>query len=450
MFTNYLYLKKWIKKIFNVEKIKTLTFYILLFLIPFKTSKHFFISESILNGKIIDYFLPTIYIQDFLIIIFILFSLISFLKKRNSKVISKYQKIISLMFLLFIPLLLFFNHQYLKDKIFIIKYLRVIEYIFLIVSILIQKKNFLDVKKITIIFSLSSLLISLIVIGEFILQQSLGFKFLGEWDFNSNTSGLATFYLNGFNIIRPGATFPHPNIIAFYVSLISSLNIYLLFIKRQKRYLFIFLINTLAIALLFSKIGYLLFFINIIISSIYLSFIHRDKLETRLKSKNKLFAVFIIIIILMISPLFIIRTNSLLLSDYSSLERRYFLNEIAIRSIEKNIIKGVGLNRFLFQFNSDDFSNLYSFVQPVHNFYLLFLSENGIIVFILFLFILLFGLFLQIDLFIDKEKNFFRLFLIIFCILFIIASFWDHYFYSLFQGNLIFSVFISLSLLYRE
>ena len=147
MITNYLYLKKWIKKIFNVEKIKTLTFYILLFLIPFKTSKHFFISESILNGKIIDYFLPTIYIQDFLIIIFILFSLISFLKKRNSKVISKYQKIISLMFLLFIPLLLFFNHQYLKDKIFIIKYLRVIEYIFLIVSILIQKKNFLDVKK---------------------------------------------------------------------------------------------------------------------------------------------------------------------------------------------------------------------------------------------------------------------------------------------------------------
>ena len=126
------------------------------------------------------------------------------------------------------------------------------------------------------------------------------------------------------------------------------------------------------------------------------------------------------------------------------------LNEIAIRSIKNNLIKGVGLNRFLLQFNSEDFSNLYSFVQPVHNFYYLYLSENGIILFLLFMFIFLYGFFLQMNLFIDKEKNFYRLFLIMFFVVFIIASFWDHYLYSLFQGNLITSIFIALSLFYRE
>lgn len=441
-----------IVNVLYVDKIKTILFYLLIFSLPFQTSKYFFTSEAIINGKLIDYFLPRLYLHDFLIVGFIFFSLFSFLISKKRVKITLYQKLVFIISLISLIILPFLNRNFLNTIPFLIKYLRIAEFSIFIIALGLQKKTFYHFNQIFRLFILSPLIVSIILLGEFIFQHSLGFKWLGEWKFASEDAGLATIFIRGYQLIRPRGTFPHPNIAAFYLSLSTPLSLYYFMQSKKKRHLVVLILNILGVIICFSRVGYVLLGTSFLIVSLFCSLITRDDLGGRqINQISTSGGVILGTIFLFFLTLFSLRTSSLLGPDYSSLERRFILADIGQKFIIQNFFTGVGLNRFLFNLDSLDYLALNSFLQPVHNFHLLFLAENGVFIFLIFIAVFLFALFLQLIIFISSKpaKSFPTLYLIMALLLFFLASFWDHYFYSLFQGNLLLVLFLGLSLFYR-
>jgi hypothetical protein len=55
---------------------------------------------------------------------------------------------------------------------------------------------------------------SLVMLGEWLDQSSLGWQWIGEWSFGVGTPGIAKVILGGQNYLRPMGTFAHANIVA--------------------------------------------------------------------------------------------------------------------------------------------------------------------------------------------------------------------------------------------
>ena len=128
---------------------------------------------------------------------------------------------------------------------------------------------------------------------------------------------------------------------------------------------------------------------------------------------------------------------------------RLALNESALSMWKQYSLLGVGLGNFLVVLPSVLPSRIIYFLQPVHNIYLLLLSEIGVIGICLFL--LLGVYFVKHELRImnyGKTKERHVLFSIIHYSLFaiLLLGFVDHYPLSLQQGRLFFTLLISLNL----
>jgi O-antigen ligase len=113
------------------------------------------------------------------------------------------------------------------------------------------------------------------------------------------------------------------------------------------------------------------------------------------------------------------------------------LANAAILMFQKNPLLGVGLNNFLSNLPLFLSQKNYLLIQPVHNIYLLVLSELGIIGFFFFLILLFFSLRTIL-----KNKN-----LVVAVLLFevLFLGLFDHYFLTLQQGQLLFALIIGLS-----
>ena len=103
----------------------------------------------------------------------------------------------------------------------------------------------------------------------------------------------------------------------------------------------------------------------------------------------------------------------------------------------KNPLFGVGINSFLPSLPDFIIQQKTFFIQPVHNIYLLILSQIGIVGFSFFVF-LLFKTFRKIL----KIKNYL---IGILLIEILILGFFDHYFLTLQQGQLLFALVLGLS-----
>lgn len=74
-------------------------------------------------------------------------------------------------------------------------------------------------QKIAICLAVGMILTGILAIGQVMQQGSLGglWYFLGERSFSAETPGIANAVLNGALVLRPYATFPHPNVLAWYL-----------------------------------------------------------------------------------------------------------------------------------------------------------------------------------------------------------------------------------------
>ncbi len=349
-----------------MSQLKQTLLYTLLSLLIFLTPSNLFFklyeNTAYINGLKIDYLIPKVYLTDLIIIIFII---IFFTRQIINRKIW--------LPLLFITTLQFISVNKLTSGYFLIRTIMLIVFLKLILTqqkyLKIYQKKYLNYAlAITLIFQ------SLLSYYQFFFQKSFAsYFFLGEGKLNSY-AGIAKTSINGAEKILPYGTTAHPNVLGGMLSI----------------YLLIYLVNSKQVGYLIKKIVIILSITALLLTqsiSAILTFIlgygliiNKNKINligklTNLTSKQKILLP-IAVFFFTLASLFIFNR---FYPQNTSITRRNSLNLASLTMIRNNTFFGVGVNNFTARVEEyKDNSEVVRFVQPVHNVFLLILSELGI------------------------------------------------------------------------
>ncbi len=386
-------------------------FSLFLLFIPTQLGKHFFLPFSYLSGVRVDYLAPTVYLTDILVLLLAVFNFKLVLKFFKNKLI-----IISL-FLLLINIIF--------SKLPEISFYWSLKIIELLIIFSLAKKILTTLKE-------KYILIALLISGSFQLFLSLTqminkhsvqgvFYYFGERLLSLSAPGIAKASLGGVEILRPYGTFSHPNSLAgFFLLLYFFVLTYKKFDRHLAlKYLFLF-ISSILIFISFSKIAIITF---LILNIIY--FILNKKFDCKLCKVARMTVLFIV------SLIFLQATT-----DPLTVSKRIELVKNSLEIILRYPIQGVGLGSYLIE-QAKFSSKFYLFFnQPVHNIFLLFLSEAGLVI----------GGFLSYQLirFLTKKHLSKEQWILIFVV--ILTGLFDHYWITLQQNFLLMGLVIGVSL----
>ena len=387
----------------NLEKV---LFFLTLLFLPTQLGRHFWPQFSFVYSLPIDYLSPVLYFWDILVI----FLFVVFLFQKRS-----FNKTALNLFYFFIltqvlSLLLTVNtgagfvrlEQYLIAGIF---------------GVFIASFEKSEIKNVYLPLTVAVLGEAFLSILQFLKSETIGLWILGERSFTISTPGIAKFDFYGREFLRPYGTFPHPNVLAGFL-LISLL------ILPKKSYLTILAGITLLLTV--SRVV----LIGAFVSAIFI-----------FNSQGKKILILIFVLLL---PILYTRYFSLFNFDSLTLLRREELVVTAIKLWTKNPLLGVGLNNFIPNGADLLLSGPSRFLQPVHNIFLLTLSETGIVGLIGLIVLIGYPIFVLIKLY-PKPFTLTPMLLIWSVIIFL--GMFDHYFLTLPQGyRLLFLVWgLSLS-----
>lgn len=416
---------------------------LLLVCLPFQLGKHFWPQFSYVLGLKIDFLSPTLYLQDLMVIILILCWL---LDKSKNKFTKKSLIIpISCIFVSALNILFSINHW-----VSLFWWIRLAELMSL--GVIVCQNSYLVVRN--LYRYLPFWLIFEFVLGviQFLKQSSVGglFWFFGERSFNIFTPGIARSNWLGNVLLRPYGTFSHPNSLAGFI-LVS-----LILIMGKSKLRLIDKIGVicgfLLIILEFSRTVWLFVFILSLIyvfRMLYLNF--------KRKSGSLNFTYLFVLVCLGLMTFLFLKTTI----DPSSFTARADLARVAIKLIRERPLLGIGGNSFILALaNEPNFWHYLYWLQPVHNIYLLVGSELGLTGLILFSVLIyltirkLFDCYLA-SLLIKQDIKILRyqdnkltesslsLIVALFTILF--TGLFDHYWLTLIQNQLLFSIIFGLS-----
>ncbi|MBP9690509.1 hypothetical protein KBD81_00355 [Candidatus Woesebacteria bacterium] len=336
--------------------------YLFLFLLPIQLGTFFFIPESYINGIRIDYLAPAIYLTDLIAFALILFNI----KKLLSILLSNIKKIPVLLLILGVILNVSFAIEPLIALYRVVKILEVLA-IFMIIKE--WKANSLHVL-------LAFLMGAAVQLGLMIFQVTQGHSmqglayFLGERAFSLSTPAIAKVSLQGIEILRGYGTFPHPNALAGFYLLLYTFFLY----KKPPTILptndyrpttltpLFLALCTLLILFSFSKISMLGL---VLVTSIY---VLKEKYECIICGISKMG-------IPLVLTLLVFATQG----DAESLEKRMYLAQSSLIIIKEHLLTGVGMGNYLYAQAAFPIPYKYVFLQPVHNIFLLMVTELGIL-----------------------------------------------------------------------
>jgi len=319
---------------------------------------------------------------------------------------------------------------------------------------------------------------SLLGIVQFVHNSSLGLHFLGESILGPNIDGVAKLLIDGEKHIRAYGTFPHPNILAGFL-LIPLFLIITELIQRKLRpttlqpsfiqeddanhlpcaektpstraskvshgtilgfipidFLWpLFFLMGLGFALTFSRSAFVGLFFGLLIYVILIAC--TQDLIKKLKNSLRILPLFFIVFTLIIIALL----NTTSIFSGQSLQERKLFQYVSYETILIHPARGVGIGQFVLN-EYQLHPNLESWqYQPVHNLYLLVFGELGAIGFFL---LLLFLISIILRVFAHKKARGNSILTICsFCCIifsFLIVSFFDHYFWDIKLGTIIFVI----------
>jgi len=402
------------------EKIENFIFALLLFLFPSQLALHFWPESSFVFGIRVDYLSPAIYLTDILILVLIGFW--AFGRWSDFiKTLKKYRKTIYIFVLLAGTNILFSTFSQLS----FFRWLKYLE--FLIFAIYLKSKENYPLTPLY----LSAVFFSFIGILQFATGGTLGgiMYFFGERLFDISTPGIALFNINGREFLRAYSTFAHPNSMAGYL---GALSIYLLLSKRLKELnykLLGFGIILLGFVLTFSTSAFVAVLLSLLIYKMLVKYQPKDKLVD-----------FLLTVVVAMSILQIpLSGNGFIVREFTTerVAQRLTLAKGAGEMILKHPIFGEGLNTFipnLSNYQTKD-GNAIWLLQPVHNIFLLVLSEIGIIGLLIFM-VLIYSVLKKSQ----KKKEYYLLIPLVFIIL---TGTTDHYWLTIQQNNLLLAFLIS-------
>lgn len=377
----------------------------LVYLLPTQLAYHFWLKSSYIYGIRVDYLSSAIYLTDILIVL-----LLPYIKKGFRLLFP----------VVFFALINIFFAQ--LPLVTLLKWLVIFKLIILGLYF-----YYCDLRKLknTVVFALSLSLITVFLIGliQFLLQRTIGgfFYFLGERSFTYLTPGISLMNLLGKNLMRAYAIFSHPNSFAGFV-VVSFLIILSFYFEKAKslfmKPFFLFIVVILSLLLTLS--------LNAIlgIGFVIMLFFLLNKYPKIIKKMKAFIPVVLISFSLLFGAVSSILPKDALFKE--AYKERVVLAGKAIEVFSKKPVLGAGLNNFFFAAKT---------TQPAHNIYLIILCETGIVGTLIF-YLLLTKLF-------TRKLNRYLFLAVIFVL---ITGFFDHYWFTLQQNQLILSLLLGLSL----
>lgn len=360
-----------------LTKLQTGLTVILIFIIP--TNLFFKLTEqaAYVDGLLIDYLIPKIYLQDIVILLTLLTTVIKFLlsERKDLKLKTHLKQVLNwlkshpiipiLLLLFFVRQLVAFNQTASTWSL--------VRLIMLAGWFIWFKRNQKPTKNSVIYWPLLfSLAFQTALTGFQLLtqEQLVGYLFLGEPDL-TQPFGLAQGTLFNRQIVLPYGTSAHPNLlagwslIAWWVIQTKTETIFRhnhwqkIFILISTIFHILILIATQSIsAILATALGLILLIIK--------------KSQTSL-SQLKLLGT---ILILVLGPIGLTLIGGKVI--HPSISRRNNLNQASLAMIADQPLLGIGLNNFTVKLESYATNpEIIRFVQPVHHFVLLWAAETG-------------------------------------------------------------------------
>ncbi len=377
----------------NLKKVEQGLFFLTLLFLPTQLGRHFWPQFSFVYSLPIDYLSPTLYFWDILVLCLWVVFLIS------GKHISRLALIFFYFFILTQAISLVFNTDASG-----VGLIRLEQYTIAgLFGVYIASSKFkIQNSKFSLPLSMALLGESVLAIMQFLKGGSLGFWILGERAFSLSTPAIAKFDFYGREFLRPYGTFPHPNVLAAFM-LISLM---LLPIRRWS-----LVLGGLTILLTVSRVALIAGFALVM-------FIF--------KKNRKL----VILFVLFLLPVLYTRYASIFNFDNLTFLRREQLSLTAFTLWTKHPLFGVGLNNFIPSAADFLLSGPNRFLQPVHNIFLLSLSETGLIGLVGLISLIGYPIFKLVKFQISNFK--FQILTIWATIIFL--GMFDHYFLTLPQG----------------
>lgn len=391
-------------------KLHQIFFWLLLFFLPVQLGKHFWPDFSFVLGLRVDYLSPTLYLTDFFVLAVLLFW--AFDLKAARLTIKKFSLPLIILFFLLLNCFLAQNQGAAFYKLAKIT-------IFAFLSFYVAQ-NPAAPSLIRASLPWAVIYSSLLAIAQLVKQAALGgpFYWLGERTFNAVTPGIAKAVVGGRLVMRPYATFPHPNALAGFLLVAFVL------MKNPRNFRegsiqrLAMVLSFLAIVISFSRSVWL-------VGLLLLAFtVYRQRFKKRL-------LVLLPILICLILLVWFGKE----LSGREAIQQRLQLIKLAILMIKQNPLAGVGLNNFISQLPfSTGWRRL---LQPVHNIFLLVAAETGLVGLMIFLWFL----FLTTKrLLLTNRRTLMTAFTVI-----LTLGLFDHYWFTLQQTQLLFSIILGLA-----
>ena len=415
-------------------------FYLLCTALPIQLGKHFFFPFSTISGVRVDYLAPTVYLTDIIVFFVIISSLITFIKHRTK---SQKQRILKgnnkrtlfvICYVFSVICYLLFNSLFVASNVgaALYRFIKISEFIALGLSIIYLRPK---IHTTILSFSIGLFYTALIAMAQFLLQRSVGgwLWFLGERSFTSVTPSIAAFSWGGKMFLRSYATFAHPNVLGGYLSAVLTLIASRLFTRETRVriwYIVCFVLGATALVLTFSRVSCVIGLAGM--GTVCLARLPKraGRPIFRLPANHVLYVILCASIIIS-SFIFLF----LPLNDKSVYERKLLTQE-AIKIAAFHPVFGAGLNNFSKFAAKNLFHQASPYIfQPVHSIYLLTLAETGIVGVVL--------LFIFIAWFFRQAQNTPFLLKVVFIQLLILGMF-DHYLFTLQQGQLLFTIVIAL------
>ncbi len=356
-------------------------------------------------GRRVDYLSPTLHLTDILIFFLLISWGVDVLRHRRKVAKSFIFGFIGIVIAAFINVRLAVN-----PMAAFCAWVKVLEFAFLGCYIYTTRP---ERRRILFLLSWSVLYSSLVAIGQFLLQKSVGgpLWLLGERTFTLDTPGIARADFAGREILRAYGTFPHPNVLGGFLAI--TLPMILGGIQKRASnmgrefYGLVMTLGVIALILTLSRSAITLFAVVV---------------SWQLWKMKKAFFFL---------PLLMLITLPYLWTDESFVVRNQ-LNDAAIQMVLSHPVFGVGLGNFLVELPTYLPTRTIYFLQPVHNIYLLLLSEVGALG-VMGIFWILWRIRKHIE---------FSVALGTIAILGLV----DHYFLTLQQGQLLLTIVFTLSL----
>ncbi|MCL4397935.1 hypothetical protein M1403_02820 [Patescibacteria group bacterium] len=190
-----------------MAKAQKILFALLIIFLPSQLGLHFWPAWSYINGVCVDYFSPTVYFTDLLVIALLPLSLRA---KRSNLHLHKRDCFVALFLAMTIGVNIYFSTL---PWLSFYKWLKIGEMAFLAWFVA-KNKTFL-LSRLPIFLLVPVVYSCVLALWQFAKQGSVGgiWYWLGERSFNNSTPGIALASFNGQMFLRPYATFPHPNVL---------------------------------------------------------------------------------------------------------------------------------------------------------------------------------------------------------------------------------------------